>query len=195
MKLNRHGIAALAGVAALAIGGGTALASKDGGDKASRCQERVARIAERQGITVEEFEAQVKARLLARVDAAVAAGRITSDRAAKLRERIESGTLCSGVLRAKVRHGVHYLLAAAADYLGLTKDELRAQLPGSSLAALAQKQGKTVTGLEAAMLSPVKDRLAKAVAAGTITEAQADQRLTRLEKLVDRLATKTFPEK
>jgi hypothetical protein len=45
------------------------------------------------------------------------------------------------------------------------------------------------------MLSPAKDRLAKAVAAGTITQAQVDQRLTRLEKLVDRLATKTFPEK
>jgi hypothetical protein len=196
MTVNRYGIAALAGAAALVIGGGTAFASKDGGgDKAARCQELIARIAERRGLTVEQLQAQVKVRLLARVDAALAAGRITSDRAAMLRDRIEHGTLCSGALRAKLRHGVRHLLAAAADYLDLTKDELRAQLPGTSLAALAQNEGKTVDGLEAAMLAPAKERLAHAIAGGTITQAQADKRLARLEQLVDRLATKVFPKK
>ena len=195
MALNRYGIAALAGVAALVVGGGTALASKGGDDKSSRCEARVAHIAERRGITVEQLEANVKARLLARVDAALSAGTITSDQATKLRERIENATLCSGALRHKVRHGVHHVLAAAADYLGLTPKELREQLPGTSLAALATKQGKTVSGLEAAMLTPVKDRLAKAVAEKRITQAQADQRLDRLQKLVDRLVNKTFPEK
>jgi hypothetical protein len=193
MNLNRYGLAALAGTAALVVGGGTALASKDGGDKSSRCQERVARIAERRGITVEQLQANVKSRLLARVDAAVAAGRITSDQAAKLRDRIESSTLCSGALRQKVRHSVNHLLARAADYLGLTPSELRAQLPGTSLAELAVKQGKSVDGLETALLAPAKDRLAKAVAAGAISDAQANRRLERLSKLVDRLVTRTFP--
>jgi hypothetical protein len=195
MTVNRYGIAALAGVAALVVGGGgTALASKDGGDKASRCQARVARIAERRGITVEQLEANVKARLLARVDAALAARRITSDRAAELRDRIENAMLCSGELRHKVRHGVHRVLAAAADYLGFTPQELREQLPGTSLAALAAKQGKTVTGLEAAILDPARDRLARAVAEKKITQEQANRRLDRLQKLVDRLVNTTFPE-
>jgi hypothetical protein len=196
MTLNRYGIAALAGVAALVVGGGgTALASKGDGDKASRCQARVARIAERRGITVEQLEANAKARLLARVDAALSAGRITSDQAVRLRDRIENATLCSGALRHEVRHGVHQVLVAAADYLGLTPKELREELRGTSLAALATKQGKTVSGLEAAMLAPAKDRLAKAVAGKKITQAQADQRLERLQKLVDRLVNKTFREK
>jgi hypothetical protein len=193
MNLNRYGFAALVGTAALAVGGGTALAGKDGGDKSSRCQERLTRIAERRGITVEQLQAGVKARLLARVDAAVAAGRITSDQAARLRDRIESGTLCSGALRHKLHHGVHQLLAGAANFLGLTRAELRAQLPGTSLAELAVKQGKSVDGLEAALLAPAKDRLARAVAAGTISQAQADRRLERLSKLVERLVTRTFP--
>jgi hypothetical protein len=195
MNLNRYGIAALAGTAALVVGGGTAFASKDGGDKSSRCQERLARIAERRGITVEQLQANVKARLLARVDTALAAGRITSDQAAKLRDRIESSTLCSGALRHKLHHGVRHLLARAADYLGVTPAELRAQLPGTSLADLAVKQGKSADGLEAALLAPAKDRLAKAVAAGGISQAQADRRLERLTKLVDRLVSKRFPEK
>jgi hypothetical protein len=45
------------------------------------------------------------------------------------------------------------------------------------------------------MLAPAKDRLAKAVAGKKITQAQADQRLERLQKLVDRLVNKTFREK
>jgi hypothetical protein len=195
VNLNRYGITALAGTAALIVGGGTAFASKDGADKSSRCQERLARVAERRGTTVDQLQASVKARLLARVDAALAAGRISTDQAAKVRDRIAGGTLCSGALRHKPHHGVHRLLATAADYLGLSPAELRAQLPGTSLGELAVKQGKTVDGLEAALLAPAKHRLAKAVAAGTIPQAQADRRLDRLQKLVDRLVSKTFPTK
>jgi predicted RNA-binding protein associated with RNAse of E/G family len=45
------------------------------------------------------------------------------------------------------------------------------------------------------MLSPAKERLAKAVSAGSITQGQADRRLERLEQLVARLVSKTFPAK
>jgi hypothetical protein len=85
------------------------------------------------------------------------------------------------------------MLAAAADYLGLTRAELRAQLPGMSLGALAARQGKGVAGLKMAMLAPAKARLARAVETGRITQVQASERLARLESLVDRLVAKTFP--
>jgi hypothetical protein len=195
MRLDRYTVGALAGVVALAVGGGTAFAGKSGGDKTSRCQERLARIAERRGTTVEQLQADIKAKLLARVDAALQAAKVTSDQAAKLRERISDAAFCSGRLANTIRHGVGKMLAAAADYLGLTKSELRDQLHGTSLAALAAKQGKSVADLEAAMLSPAKERLAKAVSAGSITQAQADRRLERLEQLVARLVSKTFPAK
>ena len=197
MTVNRYSLTALAGAAALLVGGGSALAGKSGGDEGagSRCQERLARIAERRGVTVEQLQADIQARLLARVDAALAAGRITSDRAAKLRERIASLSLCSVKIRHAVRRGVGQALTAAAAYLDLSKSELRDRLHGTSLAALAVKQGKTVDGLEAAMLAPAKERLAQAVSAGSMSQMQADRRLARLELLVARLVSRTFPAK
>jgi hypothetical protein len=195
MGIDRKGAAGLAGVALLLAGGGTALAGKNDGDKAARCQARIAKIAERRGISVEQLQADVQARLLARVDRALAAGRISDERAASLRERIDDLQLCSDAGRRALRHGARHVLLATADYLGLTPAELRAQLHGTSLAALAVKQGKTVDGLEAAMLAPAEERLAKAVTAGTISQEQADARLARLERLVDRLVHRTFSEK
>jgi hypothetical protein len=198
MSLNRSAVAALAGSAAVLVGGGTAALAGNGGnqDRAAGCEQRLAKIAESRGVTVVQLEAQIKARLTARVDAALAAGRISADRAVALNERIASFEFCSGAGRDPlVRHGIRAMFRAAADFLGVSPAELRAQLPGASLSALAQKQGKSVDGLEAAMLAPAKARLAKAVASGHITQAQADQALDRLAKLVDELVAKTFPAK
>jgi hypothetical protein len=85
------------------------------------------------------------------------------------------------------------MLHAAAAFLGLDREQLRSQLPGTSLAALAAKQGKTTAQLETAMLAPAKARLAKAVADAKLTQAQADTVLARFGKLADRLATTAFP--
>ncbi len=191
--MNRTTVAAFAGTAALLVGGGTALAGQGDGSRSARCIERLAKIAEHRGVSVAQLEAEIKARLRARVDAAEKSGRISSERAAALRERIEEGSLCPGGRHAKVRHGVRGMFRAAADFLGLTPIELRAQLPGTSLATLAQKQGKSVDALQAAMLAPAKAKLARAVESGRITQARADQALERLENLVDRLVQKQFP--
>ena len=63
------------------------------------------------------------------------------------------------------------------------------------LATLAQKQGKSTAALEAAMLAPAKERLAKAVAKGALSQARADEVFERLGNLAERLATKEFPER
>ncbi len=193
MRFDRNALAALVGGVAVLTGGGTALAAQGDGDRAARCEARLAKIAERRGISVEQLEANVAARLTARVDAALAAGKISAERAARLKERIAQGVLCKGTV-VKVKLARKGTVRAAAEYLGLSPQQLRAQLPGTSLAALAQKQqGKSVDGLKAAMLAPAKARLAKAVQAGRIPQARADQALERLAKLVDRLVVKTFP--
>lgn len=194
MRLDRNAIAALVGGAALLAGAGTALAAQGDGDRAARCEARLAKIAEKRGVSVDQLKADVAARLTARVDAALAAGKISAERAAKLKERIAQGVLCKGGF-VKVKLARKGALRAAAEYLGLSGQELRAQLPGTSLAALAQTQGKSVDGLKAAMIAPAKARLAKAVESGRVTQARADQALERLAKLVDRLVTKTFPAK
>jgi hypothetical protein len=192
MRFDRKAIAALVGGAALLAGGGTALAAQGDGDRAARCEAGLAKIAEKRGVSVEQLRANIAARLNARVDAALAAGKISAERAAKLKERISQGVLCKGGI-VKVKLARKGALRAAAEYLDLSGQELRAQLPGTSLAALAQKQSKSVDGLRAAMIAPAKARLAKAVESGRITQARADQALERLSKLVDRLVAKTFP--
>ena len=194
MTWNRNAVAALVGGVTLLVGGGTALAAQGGaqsnGDRAARCQARLAKIAEKRGVSVQRLEADMKSKLAAGVDAALAAGRISAERAAQLKERIAQIELCKGAKAKVARPG---MLRAAADYLGLSAEELRAQLPGTSLAALAAKQGKSVERLKDAMLAPWKERLAKSVQSARIKQAQADRLLERLEQLVDRLVEKSFP--
>ena len=194
MGISRTTVAAIAGAAALLAGGGAALASDDNG-RSARCEERLARIAEHRAISVEQLEAEIKARVLARIEAAREAGRISNERAAALRQRVEEGNLCPGRRHGRVANTARGMLRAAAGYLSLTKEELRAQLPGTSLGALAEKQGKSVAGLKAAMVAQGKDRIAKALAAGKLTQAQADTGLERLQKLADNLAARVFPAK
>jgi len=195
MRPNRHTVGALAATAAVLVGAGAALAASPGtADRSSRCEARVARIAERRGVTVEQLTTDVKARLLARIDAAEKAGRISSERAAKLRERVTEGSLCGARHHAHARVALHGMLRAAAGFLGLDREELREQLPGTSLAALAEKQGKSVSALETAMVAPAKQRLAQAVSDGKLTQARADAVLERLEDAADRLAKHVFPK-
>lgn len=195
MRTNRYAVAAVAGAAALLVGGGAALAGQSGEERSARCEARLAKIAEHRGVSVAELEAQIKERMLARVAAAFEAGKISSERAAKLRERIAAANLCERPRKGHVQAGVRGMLAGAAHYLGVTKEELREQLPGTSLSALAAKQGKSVDGLKAAMIGPAKEKLAMAVEAGRITQARADQALERLAHRIDRLVSKTFPAK
>jgi hypothetical protein len=198
--MNRYSVAALAGGAALLVGGGTALAAQGNGglgdgDRAARCETLLAKIAEKRGVSVDQLQADVKARLTARIDAALEAGRISPEQAAMLKERVAAGQICKAPHAVKVKLAKRGAFRAAAGYLGLSLQQLRAQLPGTSLGALAEKQGKSVEGLKAAMLAPAKAKLAKAVESGRIRQARADQALERLEKLVDRLVAKTFPAK
>ena len=192
MRRNRFVLGALAVSATLVVGGGVALASSRDGDHATRCEALVAKIAERRGVTVEQLEATIKARLLARIDAAEKAGRISAERADALREHVSEGSLCGAAARARVAFAARGMLRAAAQFLGFDRVELRAQLPGSSLAALAEQQGKSVSALEAAMVAPAKTRLAGAVEDGKITQARADAVLERLEHAAHRLAAHVF---
>ena len=131
------------------------------------------------------------AALAARVDAALAAGKLTPEQAAKLKERIANAKgLGLGVKRgfAKKQQALVKRIGAQGEaprrraaYLGLTREQVRAELKaGKSLAQIAAAQGKTAAGLVAAMLAPVKERLAKAVAAKRLTQQRADEILERL---------------
>ena len=195
MRTNRYIAAAATGAVVLLLGGGAAFAGQSAEDRSARCKARVGKIAERQGITVAQVEAKVKARLAAKVDAALRAGRITPERAAMLKERFAQGNLCERGHGREAKLGRHRLLAAAAKFLGLDRAELEAALPGTSLSALAEAQGKSVAGLKAAMLAPAEAKLAKAVGMNRISQERADRLLDRLDNRVGRIVARTFPAK
>jgi hypothetical protein len=76
-------------------------------------------------------------------------------------------------------------LKAAADYLGVSVEQLQGDLEGgASLAEVAGKQGKSVDGLEQAVVEAAKAELDKSVAAGRITTAEEQQMLGKLRSLI-----------
>ena len=168
------------GVAALvaAAGGGVAIAASD----SSPSQENQAildSVAKQLGISSSKLSDALKKALGERVDAAVAAGRLSTEQADALKDRINSGgfPLFGGV----GHHGFLGKLDAAADYLGLTDAQLRRQLEsGKSLAHIAQAQGKSVDGLVDALVNEAKKHLDAAVSAGRLTRVQADEMLENL---------------
>jgi hypothetical protein len=85
-------------------------------------------------------------------------------------------------------------IEAVADYLGLTKTELRtARENGTTLAQLATQQGKSVSGLKQAIYDAAKADLDKAVAAGRITSAHETSMLSRLQSHLDDMVNSTGP--
>jgi hypothetical protein len=187
------------GVALVAIaGGGAAVAATGLGDPGEESKAIVEDAAEQLGVEPAELSDALKQALENRVDAAVAAGRLTEEEGAALKERIqaEEYPLLGGPgLGHHGGRGFHHL-DAAAEYLGLTEAELRTQLRnGQTLAQVAQAQGKTVDGLVDALVADEKAELDAAVAAGRITQAQADEQLARAEERFEALVDGTMPER
>ena len=86
------------------------------------------------------------------------------------------------------------VLAAVTGYLGLTPQQLRADLAaGKTLAQIATAEGKSVGGLEQAIESAVTARLDQAVAAGKITAAQEQAILAKLQTRLDTLVNTPHP--
>lgn len=122
------------------------------------------------------------------VDQAAQQGTLTQAQADALKARIQAGdpgALWSGRGGSGGRGGPggHAQLPelkqamsdAAAQALGITTDELRAQLrSGQTLAQLAQANNTTEQAVINAALAAAKTQLDQAVANGTLTQAQAD---------------------
>ena len=182
---------ATAAVAAL-VGGGAAIAA----DRLSPTQESdavVADAAKQLGVDPSKLDAALKKALQNRVDAAVAAGRITKAQGDEMKARIAAGDVPLvgvGPGRPPRRAPLHHFadLDAAASYLGITEAALKTSLSdGSTLADIAKEKGKSVDGLKAALVAAAKADLAQAVKDGRLTEAQQTELLADLSDRIDGL--------
>ena len=124
------------------------------------------------------------------VDEAAAQGTLSQAQADDIKARIQAGNIGAlwgghgGRGRGGPRvEGLHEaMFDAAAQTLNITADELRTQLhSGQTLAQLAQAQGTTEVVVTDAALAAAKTKLAEAVTAGTLTQAQADEKYAQLQ--------------
>jgi lambda repressor-like predicted transcriptional regulator len=129
-----------------------------------------------------------------RLDARGVSAERKQELASRARQRIERLVDRVGVPAKAVRAKAGFMNAAAA-YIGVTKAELRAELPGKSLAQVAASHGKSADGLKQALLGAVKARLDKAVVAGNLAAARRDRIVSRLEARLDRLINRIWPQR
>ena len=186
---RKHKVVAGAAAMLAAAGGGAALAGSQADPRSEESKAIIDDAADQLGISPSKLSDALKKALGDRVDAAVAAGRLTQDEGNALKERIQSDDfpLFGGLHhRGLGRGGPFGSLNAAADYLGLTEEQLRSELAGGkSLAQVAKDRGKSTDGLVAALVAAAKERLDASVSAGRLTQAQADE---MLDGLRDRIA-------
>jgi hypothetical protein len=180
---------------------GSALATDEDrttGEASEYCDVFMDSLASELGTDRDGLVAAGKTAALAAVDAAVAAGDLTEERAAAARERIEAhdGSGCGffghGIgLERGFAHGVGRgflggdVFEAAADALGIESSDLIGQLhDAGSLEALAKELGVDYETVMSSVLAAVQADLDAAVAEG-LSQERADAALERLTTWLD----------
>jgi hypothetical protein len=185
--------------AALAVaGGGVAIGATQLGSPNQESAAVVNDAAKQLGVQPSALSDALKKALENRVDAAVAAGRLTKAEGDALKTRIESGAVplfgFGGLAHGPFEH-LDDDLAAAASYLGLTEAQLRTELDGGkTLAQLAKARGKSVDGLVNALYAARKKELDAAVAAGRLTKTDEQSFLSNLKQRITDRVNGTFPK-
>lgn len=186
------------------IGSTLAVGEEDGdsrrADAAAYCDTFMDTLASELGTTRDGLVAAGKTAAGAAIDAAVAAGDITEERATRMRERVAAadGEGCAWFGRGGFGGGGHgprgpghrfargEALEAAADALGLEASDLPAAIrDAGSLEALATAEGVAYDDVKTAVLAAVQSDLGTAVADGRITQERADSILEKTTTWLD----------
>ena len=163
-------------VGAVAIGGAATSAREGDGPLGTF----LGKVAEKLGISEEEFKTAIDEARTESIDEAVAEGRLTEEQAQRLQER---GFPFAG---GRVGKGCGQVKDAAAEVLGMTQEELKDELKdGNSLADVAEAQGMSVEDFKVALLDQVQVQLGELVADGDFTQEQADDIFQRTEENID----------
>ena len=196
MRTRRVAIAA-AGLA-VAAGGGVAIAATTGSTPKEREQAVLDDAAGRLGTTADKLRDALGAAEDAQLDAAVKAGEITQDQADAIKaRRAQSGLVLGDEGGHGFGHGFGFrhdagatdaALDAAAKAMALDRDQLLTRLRGgTSLADVAKAQNVSIDDVRAAARAAAKAELDKAVSAGDLTPAQADEELAEIVDRIEQL--------
>src|SRR5262245_21011972 len=204
METNTKRKLAAGAVAALAVaGGGAAIGATQFDSPKQESQAVINDAAQQLGVDPSKLAHALKKGLENRVDAAVAAGRLTKAQGDALKAQIEAGDNVplilpgTGLGRGLDHFGgpgfgfglgpafkaVGDIAAATADYLGITEEQLKTELAsGKTLAEIATAHGKTAEGLVQTLYDATKKQLDAAVKAGKLTQSQEDEILADVKE-------------
>ena len=195
--MNRKiGLFAALGVVVLLVSSlvaGVALAQGGGeGDAQGQRESFAARVAAHLGVTEQQLVDAFKAARLEMLDEAVAAGKISPEKADQIRERIEESKglgLRPGIgMRHWRMRALGGIVKSVADTLDMTPREIVQDLrQGQSLAEIAQAKGVSIDTLKSVILDAADEKLDQAVADGKLTQDQADKIMTRLTNNIDKI--------
>lgn len=195
MNLNRKAKFVVGAAAVLAVaGGGVAVAASQDNSPSSASKAVIDDAAKQLGIPSSKLSDALKTALKDRVDAAVAAGRITKAEGDAIKQRItgDSFPLLGGLHRGFGHKGSFGRPEAAAGYLGMTEAQLRTELEGGkSLAQVAKDHNKSVDGLVNALVADVKQKLDDAVSAGRLTKERETEMLGALKDRITGMVNQT----
>jgi len=176
--------AIIGGALAVVIAGGAGLASTSG----SASAQTVPTPAATEVAKGAQHEAVLKA-LAAKLGLSVEAVRTAMQEARKT-----AGV--GGAPKSGGNHAVAYgALEAAAKVIGITEEQLDAELPGKSLAQVAQAHNIDPAVVKAAMVANASARVDANLAAGKTTAERASARKAMLSDRFDRLMAHVHPAK
>ena len=198
ISVKRKLVAGAAGLAVLAGAGGAYAAGQSGPATAAKPADHAAEqkaflddVAKRLNVTRDQLDAAIKGAAEARIDAAVAAGKLTKEQgeAAKKRlaaagcrarprprlggRRARAGARRARLRRPRLRLGLGFGARGRGEVPRDDHDAAaQAARDGKSLADIAKAKNKTVDGLKAAIKAAVTKRLDQAVKDGKLTQTQ-----------------------
>ena len=207
----------IAGLAVLAGTGGAYAATQSGPttakppDLATEQKAFLDDLAKRLNVTPDKLNDAIKGAAADRIDAAVAAGKLTKEQGDEAKQRLENANglplfgLRAGIhggvprgpalLRPGFGFGPGKSLSAAAKILALSEADLRTQLrDGKSLADIAKDKGKSTADLKAAMKTAITDELDQAVKDKKLTADQRTKILADIDARLDDLINNTPPK-
>lgn len=172
---------------AVLAAGGTASAQEGPAGAASRFAEL---LAQRLGISPEQLKTAVTDARNQLIDEMLASGQITQAQA----ERMRSAPIGEGLgfpgraIGAKAVRLAVDVVQITARVSNISVETVRAELQqGKSLAQIAAERGVSREALKNAITAEHRAQLQSKVAAGEITQAQANQMLERLSQHIDQL--------
>ena len=158
------------------------------GKAGAACEIYLGHLATQLGVSRGKLDSAATAAAKSTLKDEVGNGTLTQARADKISARLSASSLCSAALSGRAAgHGrgaaaISSYLSAAASALGVSEVQLKGDLKaGQTLSQVATAQGVSEADFKTRVTTSLKPKLDAAVAAKTMTQAQEDAALAKLQ--------------